>query len=120
VVSFWCWLKNALRSQQLTYYSIFPALDRRNFEGRLRAYFRDPKHPEIAWVALLAAVFACGCRALLSAETPSAFEHSGAESWAYYQTAIDLVSQLLYKPTDILVVEVILLCFKVIITDLNM
>jgi hypothetical protein len=87
---------------------MFPALDRQSFESRLHAYLQDPKDPETAWVALLAAVLASGCRALLSAETPTAFMHSGAESWAYYQTAIDLVSQLLFKPANLAVVEVII------------
>lgn len=87
---------------------IFPALDRCSFEARLRAYFRYPTNPEIAWVALLAAVLACGCRVVLSAETPTAFEHSAAESWAYYQTAIDMVSQILYKPANLLAVEALI------------
>jgi hypothetical protein len=81
-------------------------VDRHNFESRLRDYFQDPKDSDIAWTALMVAVLASGCRALLSAETPSAFEQSGAESWAYFQTAIDLVSQLLYKPASLPVVEV--------------
>jgi hypothetical protein len=88
--------------------SLFPVLDRHSFESRLRAYFRDPKDTDIAWTALMVAVLASGCRALLSAETPTAFEQSGAESWAYFQTAIDLVSQLLYKPANVPVVEVII------------
>lgn len=56
----------------------------------------------------MVAVLASGCRSLLSAETPSALEQSGSESWAHFQTAMDLVSHLLYKPASLAVVEVII------------
>ena len=104
---FLCWVTAALDKKLNLRDSLFPVVDRHSFESRLRAYFQDPKDTDIAWTALMVAVLASGCRALLSAETPTAFEQSGAESWAYFQTAIDLVSQLLYKPANMPVVEVI-------------
>ncbi|KAH9220912.1 fungal-specific transcription factor domain-containing protein [Leptodontidium sp. 2 PMI_412] len=88
---------------------LFPVVDRNSFENRLRAYFRDPNdNSDIAWTALMVAVLASGCRSLLSAETPSALEQSGSESWAHFQTAMDLVSHLLYKPASLAVVEALL------------
>ncbi|KAG4433722.1 hypothetical protein IFR05_010803 [Cadophora sp. M221] len=88
---------------------LFPVVDRNSFENRLRTYFQDPKDDsDIAWTALMVAVLASGCRSLLSAETPTAFEQSGSESWAYFQTAMDLVSRLLYKPASLAVVEALL------------
>ncbi|KAE9380925.1 hypothetical protein N431DRAFT_136771 [Stipitochalara longipes BDJ] len=100
----WTYVDAYFRSVQC----LFPVLDRHSFESRLRTYFQDPKDTDTAWTALMVAVLASGCRALLSAETPTAFEQSGAESWAYFQTAIDLVSQLLYKPANLPVVEALL------------
>jgi len=52
---------------------------------------------------------------MLSAETPTAFEHSGHEGWGYFQNAVDLVIQLVYKPTSVMVVQVrALLLFRCI------
>ncbi|KAI9742379.1 MAG: hypothetical protein M1818_003912 [Claussenomyces sp. TS43310] len=43
--------------------------------------------------------------ALLSAETPEAYEESGREGWEFFQISVDLISQLVYKPTNIIVVQ---------------
>lgn len=86
--------------------SLFPILDRRVFEDRLHLYFQDPTRIDIPWSALLNTVLASGCRVVLSAETPDAFERSGREGWDYFQNAVDLIAQLLYKPSNITVVQV--------------
>ncbi|KAH7407318.1 fungal-specific transcription factor domain-containing protein [Cadophora sp. MPI-SDFR-AT-0126] len=101
----WTYVDAYFRSVQC----LFPVLDRNSFETRLRTYFQSQKDDsDIAWTALMAAVIASGCRSLLSTETPAAFEKSGSESFAYFQTAINLISYLLYKPASICVVEALL------------
>ncbi|KAH8596177.1 fungal-specific transcription factor domain-containing protein [Bisporella sp. PMI_857] len=84
---------------------LFPILDRSVFENHLNAYFQDPTKFGTAWSALLNAVLAAGCRAMLSAETSMAFEHSAAEGWSYFEKAIDLVVDLVYKPTNVMIVQ---------------
>ncbi|OCK74675.1 hypothetical protein K432DRAFT_310261, partial [Lepidopterella palustris CBS 459.81] len=84
---------------------IFPVLHRPVFEERLSNYLRDYYPFDPAWSALLNAVLASGCRAMLSSETPTAFERSSQEAWGYFLNAINLIAQMVYKPTSVAVVQ---------------
>jgi hypothetical protein len=75
-------------------------------ENQLKAYFADPAQFGTAWSALLNTVLAAGSRALLSTETPDAFQQSGREGWAYFQNSIDVLAQLLCKPATVMGVQV--------------
>jgi hypothetical protein len=84
---------------------IFPILDRAKFNKRLSHYYQDPTACTDSWKALLNAVIASGCRAVLSDETAEAFQHSGREAWAYFRNALCYETKIVHGATDLTAVQ---------------
>jgi hypothetical protein len=60
----------------------------------------------MSWYALYNAVLALGCRAVLSAETPLAFQSSEREAREYLENSIEVEVHLTHKATDVKAVQV--------------
>jgi len=84
---------------------IFPVLDREIFEAQFDTFVSDPTQFDPSWYALLNAVLASGCRAVLSAETAEAFQHSGHEAWGFFQNALDYEVELIHRSTNLTAVQ---------------
>ncbi|KAF9877908.1 hypothetical protein CkaCkLH20_04484 [Colletotrichum karsti] len=85
---------------------VFPILDRATFLSQLSAMGNHSgliQKP--SWLALLNAVLASGCRALLSEETAEAFQASGSEAWGYFQFALSYEPQIIHGATDLMAVQ---------------
>jgi hypothetical protein len=83
-------------------------LDRPVFERELEEFFADPAGFGMSWYALYNAVLALGCRAVLSAETPSAFQSSEREAREYLENSLEVEVHLIHKATDVKAVQVCL------------
>ncbi|KAH6974974.1 fungal-specific transcription factor domain-containing protein [Ilyonectria sp. MPI-CAGE-AT-0026] len=88
-----------------TVQTIFPVLDRQQFETQLATFGTDPNCKSSSWKALLSAVLASGCRAALSNETTEAFQQSGRESWEYFRVALSYEPEILHGTTDLVAVQ---------------
>lgn len=85
---------------------MYPILNRSAFESRLGGWLEAPTHCDDAWCALLNAVLALGSRAMLSAGTSTAFEHSAQEGWDYFRNAVDLEMNLVHEGTSLTAIQV--------------
>ncbi|UPL04054.1 hypothetical protein LCI18_014988 [Fusarium solani-melongenae] len=88
-----------------TVQTIFPVLDREQFETQLATFGTDANCKSSSWKALLSAVLASGCRAALSNETAEAFQQSGHESWEYFRVALSYESEIVHGTTDLMAVQ---------------
>lgn len=88
-----------------TVQTIFPILDRAEFEAQLATHGIDPPAAMYSWNALLNAVLASGCRAALSDETAEAFQASGREAWDYFQNALYYEAKINHGATDLSAVK---------------
>jgi hypothetical protein len=79
------------------------------FESHLRNHFKNSPmgFPErdCSWYALRNAVYATGCRKLLSKEQPGPFLIGKGHGWEYLQNALSVHSELLYARTDFMAVQ---------------
>ncbi|KAH8885888.1 hypothetical protein GQ53DRAFT_659057, partial [Thozetella sp. PMI_491] len=90
-----------------TVQTIFPILDRVEFESQLETLGISQDCKRHSWKALLNAVLASGCRAALSDETASAFQKSGRESWGFFQNALSYESKIIHGATDLMAVQAV-------------
>ncbi|KAH6879562.1 fungal-specific transcription factor domain-containing protein [Thelonectria olida] len=88
-----------------TVQTIFPVLDRHQFELQLARFGTDPSCKSSSWKALLNAVLASGCRAALSHETAESFQESGRECWGFFQNALSYESKIIHDATDLMGVQ---------------
>ncbi|KAJ3464866.1 hypothetical protein MRS44_009652 [Fusarium solani] len=88
-----------------TVQTIFPILDREQFEYQAAKHGIDAPGTMYSWNALLNAVLASGCRGALSDETAEAFQVSGSEAWGYFQNAMYYASKLVNISADLLGVQ---------------
>ncbi|KAH6697407.1 hypothetical protein F5X68DRAFT_238826 [Plectosphaerella plurivora] len=92
--------------------SIFEIVDRQVFEDRLRQHFAGGVDSRSAkdWYAMRNAVYASGCRYLISeARSPEAFSQSRAKSWEYLENALSVHTDLLYGSSGLVGIQALLL-----------
>jgi len=89
--------------------AIFGLVCRPIFETRLQAHLRQETIPspqqDPSWYALRNAVYASGCRALLSKENSGAFRVGKGHGWHYFQNALSMHTYLLFTRTNLMAVQ---------------
>lgn len=74
------------------------------FESKLQGHLANPSSDEDpVWYALRNAIFATGCRIVLS--RTRSFSEAKRESWQYFQNALSMNVQLLYLRTSLMSVQ---------------
>lgn len=89
--------------------TVFGIISRPVFESRLRAYLEHDLDRSLSkdysWYALRNAVYAAGCRQLLSREKPGPFLIGKGHGWEYFQNALSVHTALIYSRTDLMAVQ---------------
>jgi hypothetical protein len=89
--------------------TVFGIVSQPMFESRLRAFFEhDLNHSsdkDRSWYALRNAVYAVGCRQLLSREKPGPFLIGNGHGWEYFQNALSVHTELIYSRSDLMAVQ---------------
>lgn len=89
-----------------TVQTVFPVLDRDEFDALWETYGIAEGAGPPSWQALLNAVLASGCRAALSdEETAAAFQASGRAAWAFFQNALAYEPLIIHHATDLTAVQ---------------
>jgi hypothetical protein len=85
------------------------------FESRLTKHFDSgaSAEPDCSWYALRNAVYATGCRKVMSKEQPGPFLVGKGHGWEYLQNALNVHSELLYSRTNFMAIQAltIMVCF---------
>ena len=90
------------------YEASFGIVQRAWFETRLRAHFHHAKSDEdAAWYALRNIIYASGCRIELSAQ--STFSWASQMSWAYFENALSVHTDVVFLPSSTLGVQALVL-----------
>ncbi|EXJ71845.1 uncharacterized protein A1O5_04346 [Cladophialophora psammophila CBS 110553] len=93
--------------------SIYGVIHRPQFEARIRRHFAsslndDDNDP--AWYALRNAVYATGCRYVLSdPQQPQSFLAARSQSWKYYENALSVHTDLLYTKTNLTSIQALII-----------
>ncbi|KAK5044365.1 hypothetical protein LTR84_011315 [Exophiala bonariae] len=79
------------------------------FESRLRKHFKNGSmgllEQDCSWYALRNAVYATGCRKLLSREQPGPFFVGEGHGWEYLKNALSVHTELLYSRSNSMAVQ---------------
>jgi len=81
------------------------------FETRLRAQFANSSEfqDDPSWFALRNAVYASGCRVVLSKDPTKTFNEAQAESWKFFENSLSVHTELIYTPTGLTAVQALTL-----------
>jgi hypothetical protein len=91
---------------------------RASFEARLRENFRDGAKLEAdpAWYALRNIIYAYGCRIVSSKDSHQrTFAESRAQAWRYFNNALSVHTDLIYKQTDLSAIQALLVMVLVLV-----
>ena len=89
------------------HYALFGIVQRPVFETRLRAQLTQSPgfEDDPSWYALRNAVYATGCRIVLSKDPSTTFGEDQARAWRYFENALSVHTELLYTPTGLPAVQ---------------
>ncbi|KAJ0420293.1 hypothetical protein BJY00DRAFT_313232 [Aspergillus carlsbadensis] len=89
--------------------TIFGVVNRKRFDARLQATLDGTEPDTFAWYALRNTVYAGGCSVVLSRESgPEAFARAQAQSWAYFENALSVHTDLVYVRSDLLAIQALM------------
>jgi hypothetical protein len=96
------------------HYAVFGIPYRPAFEARLRSQFAEDAgfEDDVSWFALRNAVYASGCRIVLSKLASVTFSEAQAQAWSYFENALSVHTELLYTPTGLTAVQALALMVR--------
>jgi hypothetical protein len=100
------------------HYAIFGVAHRPASETRLRAQFAHPSEfqDDPSWFALRNALYASGCRVVLSKDPMKTFNEAQTESWKYFENSLSVHTELICTPTGLTVVQALVLMVRTFLT----
>ena len=94
-----------------SHYAVFGVVERSTFEARLQLQHSQGSsfEDDVSWFALRNAVFASGCRIVMSKDPTTTFAEAQAQAWRYLENSLSVHTDLLYTPTGLSAVEALAL-----------
>lgn len=101
----------------------FEVVNRKAFQGRLRAHFesseKQPNEDDAAWYALRNMVYAFGCRFELGkASYSSTFVESQVGGWAFFENAMSRHTELTFCRSGIMAVQALISMVGLLVSNL--